>query len=51
MALSIKNLVGTTSSIHEVDLPLDLAQKRLQHIKPSVVLLQVHIDLLLADAT
>lgn len=51
MALPIKNLLGTNNSISEADLSLDLAQKTLQHVKPSVVLLQVHIDLLLADVT
>lgn len=51
MTLPIKNVVGTNSSISEVDLPLDLAQKTLKHIKSSAVLLRVHTDLLLADAT
>lgn len=46
MALTIKNLAGTS----EVDWSLDLAQETLQHIKPSVVLLQVNNDLSLADA-
>lgn len=50
MAL-LEYLVGIKSSISEVDLSLDFAKKTLQNIMPSVVLLQAHIDLLLADAT